>query len=183
MSTLSSQHPARGLSSIASFEQLASLHRDRLFAYARRLSGNREDAEDLVQQSLLEAYIAFERFRESTRFDQWLFQIMRHNFLDLVRRRSRLAVQSLDTPWEEAGPHQKPREVSDPHGNPESELLKELLSEPLQQALERLPGDFRRVLLLIDLQGLTYEEVSSRIGCPIGTVRSRLHRARALMRR
>jgi len=147
------------------------------------LSGNRDDAEDLLQQSLLEAYAAFDRFRAGSHFDRWVLQIMHRTFLDTVRSRSRQAVQSLDAAWETEGGRVLARELADPRGGPEAELMAQTLSEPLQRALDALPTPFRGVVLLADMEGLTYEEVAGVLGCPVGTVRSRLHRARALLRR
>src|SRR5207245_504704 len=81
------------------FETLLRQHQDRLYAMAYRLSGNPDDAQDLLQQSLIEAYTAFDRFEAGTRFDRWVYRIMYHSFLDLVRRRPRFQLLSLDTPW------------------------------------------------------------------------------------
>jgi RNA polymerase sigma-70 factor (ECF subfamily) len=168
-----------------SFEALVRTHQDRLYGFAYRLAGNRDDAEDLFQQSLIEAYAAFDRFEIGSHFDRWVCRIMHHTFLDTVRRRPRWAIESLDTAWERIGCAGEiaPREVPDPRGGPEIELMEKTLSEPLQRALDALPADFRSVVVLADMQELSYEEVARFLGCPVGTVRSRLHRARNMLRR
>jgi len=165
------------------FETLLRQHQDRLYAMAYRLSGNPDDAQDLLQQSLIEAYTAFDRFEAGTRFDRWVYRIMYHSFLDLVRRRPRFQLLSLDTPWDDEDGSRAAHDVPDSRGGPETLLLDHLLSEPLQRALDALPPEFRAVVVLADMQGLSYEEVARALGCPVGTVRSRLHRARALLRR
>lgn len=165
------------------FERLVRTHQDRLFACAYRLTGNRDDAEDLLQQSLMEAYTAFPRFQQGTHFDRWVYRIMHNTYLDTVRRRPRFVVQSLDEVLETDEGTVAGREIADPHGGPEMELMEKTLSEPIQQALDALPTEFRSVVVLAEMQGLSYEEVARALHCPVGTVRSRLHRARALLRR
>jgi RNA polymerase sigma-70 factor (ECF subfamily) len=165
------------------FEALLTKHQDRLYAMAYRLAGNHDDAQDLVQQALMEAYTAFDRFETGTRFDRWVYRIMYHSFLDIVRRRPRFTMLSLDTPWEDEESDGGARDVADSRVGPEAELLDGLLSEPLQRALDSLPPEFRAVVVLADMQELSYEEVARVLRCPIGTVRSRLHRARAMLRK
>jgi RNA polymerase sigma-70 factor, ECF subfamily len=165
------------------FEALLRQHQDRLYAMAYRLTGNPDDAQDLLQQSLIEAYTAFDRFEAGTRFDRWVYRIMYHSFLDLVRRRPRFQLLSLDAPWDDDDANRAAHDVPDSRGGPESLLMEDVLSEPLQRALDALPPEFRAVVVLADMQELSYEEVARALGCPVGTVRSRLHRARALLRR
>jgi RNA polymerase sigma-70 factor, ECF subfamily len=167
----------------AEFEALLHQHQDRLYAMAYRLTGNPDDAQDLLQQSLIEAYTAFHRFEAGTRFDRWVYRIMYHSFLDLVRRRPRFQLLSLDAPWDDEEGNRAAHDVPDSRGGPETTLMDAILSEPLQQALDSLPPEFRAVVVLADMQELSYEEVARALGCPVGTVRSRLHRARALLRR
>jgi RNA polymerase sigma-70 factor (ECF subfamily) len=167
----------------APFEALVRQHQDRLYAMAYRLAGNHDDAQDLLQQSLIEAYSAFDRFEKGTRFDRWVYRIMYHSFLDIVRKRPRFSVLSLDTPWDDEEGNSGAHEVPDSRRGPETALLDDILSEPLQRALDALPAEFRAVVVLADMQELSYEEVARTLGCPVGTVRSRLHRARGLMRR
>jgi RNA polymerase sigma-70 factor, ECF subfamily len=165
------------------FESLRTEHQPRLYAMAYSLTRNHDDAQDLLQQSLIEAYTAFDHFQPGTRFDRWVYRIMYHSFLDLVRRRPRFQLLSLDAPWDDDESNRAAHDVPDSRGGPESLLMDDILSEPLQRALDALPPEFRAVVVLADLQELSYEEVARALGCPVGTVRSRLHRARALLRR
>jgi RNA polymerase sigma-70 factor (ECF subfamily) len=147
------------------------------------MAGNREDGEDLLQQSILEAYAAFDRFEVGTRFDCWMYRIMHHTLLDMARRRPRHAIQPLDAVWETAEGDVMAHDVLDPHAGPESELMAQTLSEPIQQALDALPPKLRSVIILVDMQDQSYDDAASSLRCPMGTVRSRLHRARAALRR
>src|SRR5438876_6304221 len=120
------------------FEALLSAHQDRLYAMAYRLTGNHDDAQDLVQQALMEAYAAFDRFEPGTRFDRWVYRIMYHSFLDIVRKRPRFSLLSLDAPWDDEEGNTGAHDVPDSRSGPESRLLDEVLSEPLQRALDAL---------------------------------------------
>ena len=164
------------------FEDLIRQHQASIYRVAYRLTGNHEDAEDLVQEALIEAYEAFGKFRAGTYFDRWLFRILRNTYIDGTRARPKVTLHSLDAPLanEEGSPLS--REVMDWSGHPETRMLASALDEPIQQALMSLPEDFRLVVVLSDMEGLSYEEVSRIAGCPVGTVRSRLHRARMLLK-
>jgi RNA polymerase sigma-70 factor, ECF subfamily len=164
------------------FESLRTEHQPRLYAMAYSLTRNHDDAQDLLQQSLIEAYTAFDHFQPGTRFDRWVYRIMYHTFLDTVRRRPRFALLSLDA-WDDEQGDGGARDVVDGRQGPETELLNRVLSEPLQRALDTLPAEFRAVVELADMQELSYEGVATALDCPIGTVRSRLHRARAMLRK
>src|SRR5207247_9782333 len=148
------------------FEALLRQHQDRLYAMAYRLAGNHDDAQDLLQQGLIEAYSAFDRFETGTRFDRWVYRIMYHSFLDIVRKRPRFSLLSLDAPWDDEEGSSGGHDVPDSRGGPEKSLLDEVLSEPLQRALDALPAEFRAVVVLADMQELSYEEVARTLGCP-----------------
>ncbi len=164
------------------FEELVRRHEASIYRVAYRLTGNHEDAEDLVQEALLEAYESFGRFKLGTYFDRWLFRILRNTYIDGTRARPRLAMQSLDEPVETEEGTQAKREIVDWSNHPETRMLAATMDEPIQQALLALPEDFRLVVILSDIEGLSYEEVSQIVGCPVGTVRSRLHRGRLLLK-
>jgi RNA polymerase sigma-70 factor (ECF subfamily) len=164
------------------FEELVGRHEISIYRVAYRLTGNHEDAEDLIQEALLEAYKAFASFRPGTYFDRWLFRILRNTYIDGVRSRPRLTLQSLDAPLELERGAQVQREIVDVSAQPETKVLAAVLDEPIQQALMALPEEFRLVVVLSDIEGLSYEEVSQVAGCPVGTVRSRLHRGRMLLK-
>jgi RNA polymerase sigma-70 factor (ECF subfamily) len=164
------------------FEELVRRHEAGIYRVAYRLTGNHEDAEDLVQEALLEAFEAFGRFRIGTYFDRWLFRILRNTYIDGRRAAPKVVLQSLDAPLEGEDGSQALREIVDWTHHPESRVLAAALEEPIQEALMALPDEFRLVVVLTDMEGLSYEEVSRIAGCPVGTVRSRLHRGRMLLK-
>jgi len=162
------------------FERLVSRHQERLYRVAYRMTGNAEEAQDLLQDAIVEAYRAFRTFRQGTFFDRWLYRIMTRTFIDKQRSKNRVRILSLDTPafhveGEDIGAGY---EFADYTSDPASMVDRRLFAEPLQRALDKLTPDFRMVLILADVEELSYEEISEILSCPVGTVRSRLHRSR-----
>jgi RNA polymerase sigma-70 factor (ECF subfamily) len=165
------------------FAHLVNSHREKLFRVAYRMAGNVDDAQDLLQDALLEAYGSFHRFRRGTYFDKWLYRIMTNTFIDRQRQRKRSGnIGSLDAPVSADDGEHHAREIPDWESDPEGKYLKDVFAEPLQNALDSLPAEFRMVLILADVEEFSYEEISEMMGTPVGTVRSRLHRARAMVR-
>lgn len=163
------------------FAKLVEANRDKLYRVAYRMTGDADDAQDLLQDALIEAYRSFRRFRQGTYFDKWLYRIMTNTFIDRQRQKKRSGrVVSLDTPidGEEGGQ----RDVADFESDPERLYLRDELTEPLQAALNSLAPEFRMVLILADVEEFSYEEISAMMDVPVGTVRSRLHRARSSVR-
>jgi RNA polymerase sigma-70 factor (ECF subfamily) len=160
------------------FQSLVAEHQSAIYRLAFRLTGNRDDAEDLVQESLIEAFQAFGRFRMGTHFDRWVYQIMTRTYIDKFTRRKRLEAVSL----EEAAQGGDSAHLADSTTDPQEILETAEWSEPVQKALDQLPPEYRAVVVLCDAQGLSYEVASRLLGCPVGTVRSRLHRARDQLR-
>ncbi len=164
------------------FARLLAAHQDKLYRVAYRMAGHHEDAQDLLQDALLEAYRSFKKFQRGSYFDKWLYRIMTNTFIDRQRHKKRVGVvESLDAPlsgeMESAG-----REIPDWADEPSRRVLEDKFDEPVQKALDALPPEFRMVLILSDVEEFSYEEISEMMDTPIGTVRSRLHRARAMMR-
>ena len=166
------------------FARLLAAHQDKLYRVAYRMAGHHEDAQDLLQDALLEAYRSFKRFQRGSYFDKWLYRIMTNTFIDRQRHRKRVGrIESLDAPLpgmeegETAG-----RELPDWKDEPSRRVLQEMFDEPIQRALDALKPEFRMVLILADVEEFSYEEISEMMDTPIGTVRSRLHRARDMMR-
>ncbi len=166
------------------FARLLAQHQDKLYRVAFRMAGHHEDAQDLLQDALLEAYRSFKRFQRGTYFDKWLYRIMTNTFIDRQRHKKRAGhVESLDAPLpggeEGAAPT---RDIPDWTDEPSRRILSDLFDERIQKALDSLPPEFRMVLILADVEEFSYEEISEMMDTPIGTVRSRLHRVRAMMR-
>jgi RNA polymerase sigma-70 factor (ECF subfamily) len=164
------------------FERLVKQHEQHLYGYAYRLTGNHDDAQDLVGDALYEAFRHFDRFEPGTRFDRWLYRIMTNRNIDKMRRAAKIRIVSLDQPREDANGETQAWELPDDSPGPEEILLQQTLDEPIQKALDELPVEYRSAVILVDLEDLSYEEASVVLKCPVGTVRSRLHRGRALLR-
>jgi RNA polymerase sigma-70 factor (ECF subfamily) len=165
------------------FESLVRQYQEPIYRVAYRLTGNHEDAQDLVQDALIEAYQSFGRFERGTHFDRWVYRIMSNTNIDKMRRRPKVQIESLDAPVTLDDGTGIERDVADETQDPERRLLQRLLEEPLQRALDALPQEFRSVVVLSDMEGMSYEEISITLKCPVGTVRSRLHRGRNLLRK
>lgn len=168
-------------SRLPEFEDQALVHLDGVFRLAVRLTRNRAEAEDLVQETYLRAFTHFDQFDPGTNCRAWLFAILRNTFLNQVKRRGR-EVPGL----EERELEQAEAEMSDVMGtieNPEDDLLKRIVDADLVAALDRLPLGFREVVVLADVEECSYREIAQICGVPIGTVMSRLSRGRRLLRR
>jgi RNA polymerase sigma-70 factor (ECF subfamily) len=164
---------------IEEFEKLVKANRDALYRIAYRLTGKREDAEDLLLEALTEAWESFNHFQKGTEFVRWVATIMTHTFLDWQRKNSHYEFVSLDEPSEE---DEEPLELPDETDDPEKLVLRREFWRAAKRALDELPLEFRTVVVLVDMEGLSYEEAAKILNCPIGTVRSRLHRARTILR-
>ena len=165
------------------FATLLAAHQDKLYRVAYRMAGHHEDAQDLLQDALLEAYRSFKKFQRGSYFDKWLYRIMTNTFIDRQRHRKRVGVvESLDAPLLGADGEGAGRDIPDWDSEPSRRILQDKFEEPVQKALDALPPEFRMVLILSDVEEFSYEEISEMMDTPIGTVRSRLHRARAMMR-
>lgn len=149
---------------------------DSLYNFAGWLTGNREEAEDLVQETYLKALKGFSSFQQGTNFRAWIFRILRNTFLTL-----RTGLQAMRTVPLESDDEETPV-VPATMDTPESILLGRVSQEAIQAALEKLPVIFREVLLLCDVEEMSYQEISETVSIPIGTVMSRLYRARRAMR-
>ena len=164
---------------IEEFEKLVKANRDALYRIAYRLTGNRDDAEDLLLEALTEAWESFNHFQKGTELVRWVATIMTHTFLDWQRKNSHYEFVSLDEPSEE---DEEPLELPDETDDPEKLVLRREFWRAAKRALDELPPESRTVVVLVDMEGLSYEEAAKILNCPIGTVRSRLHRARTILR-
>lgn len=153
---------------------------DRLHATALRLSRNRADADDLVQETLLRAWRAIATFRRGTRFEPWLFTILHNAFLNR-RRRDKLAPAAVDP--ETLDPPDRAEIVPSIRSLDEVPALADRhFDDRVKEAVDALPDIFRVPFLLFSLGGMSYEEIARELSIPVGTVMSRLFRARAQLR-
>jgi len=156
---------------LQAFDRLVAAHEDRIYHAAYRITGNADDARDAAQETFLKVFRALPRYRHESAFSTWLHRIAVNAAFDLVRRRPQIPPVSLD-------------DVALPasSGNPEPEAERSELQRRVHQALGRLAPDHRVIIVLRDLQGLAYEEIAEVLRIPVGTVRSRLSRARDALR-
>ena len=166
----------------AEFDRLVERYHKQAYNIAYRMTGNHADAEDLTQEAFVRAFRFFGNYRRDWPFDNWLYKIMSNLFVDDLRRRPKAHIQSLDQPLDLSGSGEVYLEIPDSGSNPERLVMSHELDERIQRALNSLPNDFRMTVILADIEGLSYEEISTAMKCSLGTVRSRLHRGRKLLR-
>jgi RNA polymerase sigma-70 factor (ECF subfamily) len=164
------------------FEELIGPLLDGLFGYSLRMAQNRADAEDLLQESVYRAYRGFEGFRRGTNFKAWMFRIVTNTFISRVRsaKRAPMLLAELDSIEDTATALQE--ELIDAETDWQR-VIGDHVEDEVKLALSELPAEFRAPLLLSCLGGLRYKEIASALDVPIGTVMSRLFRARQRMRR
>jgi len=162
------------------FEAEALPHADLLYNYALRMTANAADADDLVQETFLKAFRFWDKYEQGTNIRAWLFRIMKNSYINRYRREAKEPdtvdydeIQNFYTSIRD--------ETADSGGTSESSF-DTLLDDDMATAMAGLPEDFRTVVILCDIEGLTYEEIAEFLDCPLGTVRSRLHRGRSLLK-
>lgn len=162
------------------FENEFMPHVDALYNFAFHLTLNEDDANDLVQDTFLKAYRFIDSYERGTNAKAWLFQILKNSFINEYRRKVR---QPGEVDYEDYVVHQDSDDaVHIGELDLRDDVFKGLIGDEVTKALNDLPVDFRTVILLCDIEGFSYEEIAKIINIPIGTVRSRLHRARNLMK-
>lgn len=163
------------------FDTLVERYHKQAYNIAYRMAGNHADAEDLTQEAFIRAFRFFGQYRRELPFDSWLYKIMSNVFIDRLRRRPKAKIRSLDQPvTTDEGEAQF--DVADPGAGPEDVVLSREMDGRIQAALETLPEAFRITVIYADIEGLSYEEIAEATKTNIGTVRSRLHRGRRLLR-
>jgi RNA polymerase sigma-70 factor (ECF subfamily) len=164
------------------FEEEALVHVDLLYNSAVQMTRNVADAQDLVQETFVKAFRFFDKYERGTNCKAWLFRIMKNSFINNFRRRSRepgrVDFNEIE-PMLKATPE---KSVASTNGGTDIDrVFEELVEDDVKHAVDQLPFDFRMVVVLSDVEGLSYQEIADVMECPIGTVRSRLSRARRFL--
>lgn len=161
---------------VNAFEKLVTEYEKAVYAIAQRMTGNPEDAADMTQETFIKAYNSLGSFRGDSKFSVWLYRIANNVCLDFLRSRSRKPTVSLSVEDDEGEESQL--DVADESQSPELLLERGLTRDAVRRGLDTLPPDYKQILLLREIQGLSYEEIASALGIDLGTVKSRIFRAR-----
>ena len=164
------------------FEAVALPLQPALLRMALAMTHNPADAADLVQEAFYKAWRFFPAFREGSDCKAWLTAILRNAYINRYRRKQRRPTEIEFDEWQDIDPNYLVDHASMPAPDQEKEVFDDLGDE-VTYALEQLPRHFREVVVLADVEGFSYQDVADKVGCPIGTVRSRLFRARAMLRK
>lgn len=171
---------ARG-GDLDAFNRLVLAYQDLIYNQAYRMIGEEETADDATQNTFISAYKHLNSFRGGS-FKAWLLRIVTNTCYDELRRRKRrptVPLEPLDDTGEEV---ESPRWMEDPADHPEEQVQRLELQKAIQHCLDKLPDDFRGAVIMVDIQGLDYSEAALSMGKPIGTIKSRLARARLRLR-
>lgn len=165
-----------------SFETEALPHMEALLRTALRMTKNKGDAEDLVQEAIVKAYRFWDRFEPGSNCRAWLFKVMTNIFINDYRAKSRsplsVNVDDIDDNYLYGQ-----LATVDPTENPEQELFAKVFDDDVKKAIDQLPDDFKTVVVLSFLEGFSYQEIANIADLQLGTVKSRLHRGRKLLQK
>jgi len=167
---------------LSAFEELVRLYQNKVYALCIQLTSNHADAQDLAQESLIRAYRALGSFRNEADFGTWLHRITVNVWLNFKRKNTGRHIIYLDDPYRGENGGEVRREVAAENGDPFQALADKEFRNLVRSAINCLSDDHRAVLVLREVEGYSYEEVSQMLGCSLGTVKSRLNRAREIMR-
>jgi len=161
------------------FETEAFPHKDILFNFALRTTGDKDDAHDLLQETFMKAFRFWDKYEKGTNIRAWLFRIMKNTYINRYRKETRepgmVDYDDVENFYDSI------RDDSTDSNDLQKRMYSNMLSDEVTEALQSLPEDFRTVVILCDIEGLMYDEISEFLNCPIGTVRSRLHRGRKML--
>ncbi len=158
---------------VPTWDEIVDRHSDRVYRLAYRLTGNRYDAEDLTQEVFVRVFRSLSTYTPGT-FEGWLHRITTNLFLDQARRKQRIRFDALSD--------ERAARLASSTPTPDLAFVDRTFDDDIERALATLSPDFRAAVVLCDVEGLSYEEIAEILGAKLGTVRSRIHRGRALLR-
>lgn len=158
------------------FETLVLEYEKNVYNIALRMTGNSEDAADMTQEAFIKAYNSLQSFRGDSKFSVWLYRIVSNVCLDFLRSKNRRPTVSLSVEDDDGEDAQL--DVADDSQSPELLLDRKLTRDSVRRGLDSLPPDYRQILLLREIQGLSYDEIAQALSLEVGTVKSRIFRAR-----
>ena len=158
------------------FETLVLEYEKNVYNIALRMTGNSEDAADMTQEAFVKAYNSLQSFRGDSKFSVWLYRIVSNVCLDFLRSKNRRPTVSLSVEDDDGEDAQL--DVADESQSPELLLDRKLTRDSVRRGLDSLPPDYRQILLLREIQGLSYDEIAQALSLEVGTVKSRIFRAR-----
>lgn len=162
------------------FEDEIIPHLDAMYNFALRLTSDPSDAEDLVQDTIVKAFRFFSSYEKGTNAKAWLFRILKNSYINNYRKQSK---QPNQVDYDEVATfYETIRAERTDTSDLEDKMFRDLIDDDISNALDELPEDFRTVVLLCDIEDFTYEEIANMLDVPIGTIRSRLHRGRNLLK-
>jgi RNA polymerase sigma factor (sigma-70 family) len=159
---------------VPTWDEIVERHSDRVYRLSYRLTGNRHDAEDLTQEVFVRVFRSLSTYTPGT-FEGWLHRITTNLFLDQARRKQRIRFDAMT--------EERADRLTSASPSPDTAYSDQRFDDDVEHALQELPPDFRAAVVLCDVEGLSYEEIAEILGAKLGTVRSRIHRGRALLRR
>ena len=173
MSAMEPAATADGAAGVPSWHEIVEEHSDRVYRLAYRLTGNRHDAEDLTQEVFVRVFRSLDSYTPGT-FEGWLHRITTNLFLDQARRKQRIRFDALS--------EERAQRLTSSGPTPDAAYADQRFDDDIERAIATLPPDFRAAVVLCDVEGLSYEEIAQILDAKLGTVRSRIHRGRAMLR-
>ena len=166
----------------AAFNEIVLRYKSKVHNYVRRMVPGSLDAEDLTQETFVRAYLSIHSFQSRASLNTWLFRIATNLCIDYSRKNKKMQGLTISLSQENDEDEESQRDIPDVAFDPQRLLLNKELGKQLEAALGELPEKLRTVVLLYDIEGLTYDEIAAIISCPLGTVKSRLFNARTALR-
>mgnify|MGYP001118794884 FL=1 len=167
---------------VEAFEQLIESCQKKVFNIAFRMIGNYDDANELAQEVFLKAFRSINKFKGDSLFSTWIYKVTANVCLDEIRRRKKRMVFSLDEDMEFNDGEVK-RQIPDSSPTPDITAETNEIKNAVNKSIQELPEDYKSVIILRDIQGFSYDEISRIVNCPEGTVKSRINRARQALKK